>query len=190
MKVIVGLGNPGKAYARTPHNLGFEVVEELSRRHSAEFRFAAKEQADIAECRWGDEAVVLAKPMTFMNLSGQSVREILRNRPAELTDLMVLSDDVNLEIGRIRLRAEGSHGGQNGLRSIIECLGSNGFPRLRVGIRPNHPIDDLSRYVLSIPKPDDAKALREMIGVAADATEVWAREGIKIAANKFNGYAA
>lgn len=187
MKIIVGLGNPGRQYERTPHNAGFEVVEELARRWGGGFSVKRREQADIAETRIGSEAVVLARPLTYMNLSGQAVREILRNRPAEIEDLLVVCDDFNLELGRLRIRDAGSAGGQNGLKSIIGCLGTEAFPRLRVGVAPDRPMGNRSAFVLGKLKPDEREKLDRMVRLAADAAEIWAREGVEAAANRFNG---
>lgn len=187
VKIIIGLGNPGSRYAGTFHNVGFDAVDLLAERWSGSWRESARERAWIAEVRIGSEKVVLSKPATFMNLSGESVRETLRNRPAELSDLLVISDEVHLEIGRLRIRPGGSHGGQNGLRSIINCLGSEEFPRLRIGIRSTRPIDDMAQYVLGRPRPEEAVRLREMIERAADAAEEFVAGGAEAAANKFNG---
>jgi PTH1 family peptidyl-tRNA hydrolase len=190
MKIIIGLGNPGRRYDRTPHNLGFEVVDCLARRHGGAFRPSRGDQAEIAEIRIGPETLVLARPMTWMNLSGQAARELMRNRPAGLPDLLVVSDDVNLPVGRMRIRATGSAGGHNGLKSIIACLGSDGFARLRLGCRPQREIEDLAGYVLGTPPPGDRKMLDAVVEAAADATEFWVREGTEPTANKFNGYDA
>lgn len=187
MKIIVGLGNPGPRYAGTFHNVGFDAVDELARRLGGAWREAPREKAMLAEAQVGSEKVILSKPTTFMNLSGDSVAETLRNRPAGLLDLLVISDDVALEVGRLRVRAGGSHGGQNGLRSIIQRLGGDQFARLRIGIGPNRPIEDLAQYVLSRPRPEDAAKLAKMVDVAADAVEEFIRFGVNSAANKFNG---
>lgn len=187
MKIIVGLGNPGRKYDATPHNLGFEVADRLCRRWGGSFRLCSREQAEVAEVRIGAEPALLVRPVTWMNLSGQAVREIIRNRPVEFSDVVVISDDVNLDCGRLRIRADGSHGGHNGLRSIIECLGSDQFPRIRIGCHPSREIDDLARYVLSVPPPEEKAVLAQMMDVAADAAELWMREGAQAAANKFNG---
>ncbi len=189
MKIIVGLGNPGTRYRATPHNMGFEVADELSRRLTATFRFWNQERAEVAEARIGDEPLLLAKPATWMNLSGISARELMRNRPVQFDGLLVVSDDVNLEIGRLRVRGQGSAGGHNGLRSVIECLGTENFARLRIGVRPQTAIEDLAEYVLRKSPPKDAERFREMIPLAADAALCWAESGAEAAANKFNGAA-
>ena len=124
----------------------------------------------------------------FSWLSGESVRELMRNRPVELSDLLVIDDDVNLDIGRLRIRDRGSHGGHNGLRSVIERLGSPEFARLRTGVRSGAGAEDLARYVLTRPPPEDRGRLEAMVEVAADAAEYWIREGAQAAASRFNGF--
>lgn len=191
MKIIAGLGNPGAKYEGTPHNVGFDAVDLLCDRWRGSWRVSGREMAQTAEVTVDGNKVLLVKPMTFMNLSGQALREIMRNRPVELSDLMVISDEAQLDIGRLRMREMGSAGGHNGLRSLIECLGSDAIPRLRIGIRPQSGISgaDMVRYVLSRPRPEDARRLDSMIEVAADAVECWLRQGLAFATNKFNGYA-
>jgi PTH1 family peptidyl-tRNA hydrolase len=188
MKMIVGLGTPGKKYEATPHNLGFHVLDCLARRWGGSFVKRDRERAEVLETGIAGENVVLAKPLTFMNLSGEAVRELTRNRPLDLSDVLIVSDDFNLEVGRLRIRDKGSHGGHNGLRSIIDCLGGSGFPRLRIGVRPlNRPIHDWTAFVLSSPKPAEREQYAIMVELAADAAEAWLREGAAEAANRFNG---
>lgn len=188
MKIIVGLGNPGRRYRATPHNLGFDVADLLSKRWHAAFTPSTRERADVLEIRVGAEKVIVAKPGTFMNLSGGAVIELLRNRPVEASDLLVVSDDVNLDIGRVRIRRRGSHGGHNGLRSIIESLGSEEFARLRIGVGPEEPVIDLTRYVLSRPRATERIRLEAMTEIAADAVQCWLRDGTAAAESQFNGY--
>lgn len=188
MKMIVGLGNPGKKYDATPHNLGFRVLDLLARRWGGRFARKDRERAEILETGIAGENVLLAKPLTFMNLSGEAVRELMRNRPLEPADVLVVSDDFNLEVGRLRIRDKGSHGGHNGLRSVIDCLGSDGFPRLRIGVRPpNRTIHDWTAFVLSSPRPAEREQYDLMVERAADAAETWLREGTAETANRFNG---
>ena len=187
MKTIVGLGNPGRRYVGTPHNLGFEVVERLAARWDLIWRANARHQAQVAEGRIFDRAVILARPTTFMNLSGQSVASLVRQRELGGEDLLIVADDVNLPIGRLRFRPRGSHGGHNGLRSVIERLGYDAFARLRVGIHPGQEVENLTEHVLSRPPGLDRARLEEMADVAASAAEVWLREGQGIAAERFNG---
>lgn len=187
MKMIVGLGNPGKKYDATPHNLGFRVIDILAARWSGRLALRERERAEVAEVQVGGEPVLLVKPVTFMNLSGEAVRDLMRNRPLGPVDLLVVSDDFNLEVGRLRIREKGSHGGHNGLRSVIDCLGSDAFARLRIGVRPNRPVHDWTAFVLSSPKPDERAQYDLMVRLAADAAEAWLREGTAQAANRYNG---
>src|SRR6266851_3271765 len=130
MKLIVGLGNPGGKFAGYRHNIGFQTLDRFAERHG--FRFTGKQaRAQVARGYLDSEEIVLAKPQTYMNLSGESVKPLLKGSGAKLGDLLVVTDDLDLPLGRMRLRAQGSHGGHNGLRSIIAALGSNEFARLR-----------------------------------------------------------
>ena len=157
MKIIVGLGNPGRRYEATPHNLGFEAVDELARRWALDWRLRERDRMFLAEGRAGGEAVALIKPVTFMNLSGEAVAPFVRQKELGDEGLLVVTDDVNLPIGRIRLRPSGSHGGHNGLRSMIERLGHSEFGRLRIGIQPTWPVDDLVAFVLQRLPPARAR---------------------------------
>jgi peptidyl-tRNA hydrolase, PTH1 family len=187
MKVICGLGNPGERYRLTRHNVGFRVVDLLADRWrltgAGRVRDgAARLEADLPE---PIGQVLLVKPMRFMNLSGGPLRAALRQTDADISrDLLVVADDVDLPLGRIRLRRSGSAGGHNGLRDIIASLRSNEFARLRVGIgRAGETVD----HVLSTFRPGERELADEAIAVAADAAEVWLREGIEAAMNAFNG---
>lgn len=187
MKLIIGLGNPGKRYEATAHNLGFDVVDEVARRWGLTWRAQAAARAEVAEGQVAGVPTLLAKPQTFMNLSGESVGVLARQRPLEADDLLVIVDDVALPIGRLRLRPDGSHGGHNGLRSIIERLGRSDFARLRVGIYSPSHVDDLAEYVLRKLPPLEREQLRDMTEVAADVTEGWVREGSRATADRYNG---
>jgi PTH1 family peptidyl-tRNA hydrolase len=187
MKLIIGLGNPGKRYEATAHNLGFDVVDEVARRWGLTWRAQAAARAEVAEGQVAGVPALLAKPQTFMNLSGESVGVLARQRPLEADDLLVIVDDVALPIGRVRLRPDGSHGGHNGLRSIIERLGRSDFARLRVGIYSPSHVDDLAEYVLRKLPPLEREQLRDMTEVAADVTEGWVREGSRATADRYNG---
>jgi PTH1 family peptidyl-tRNA hydrolase len=187
MKIVIGLGNPGRRYESTAHNLGFDVVDELARRWSLKWHESSREQAWLAEGLIGAQPALLAKPMTFMNLSGQTAATLVRQRELGPDDLLVVTDDVALPIGRLRLRPRGSHGGHNGLRSVIERLGHSDFARLRVGIQPAWEVDDLVEFVLSRLPPLEREQLAEMAGHAADAVECWLREGSAATADRING---
>ena len=190
MKVVTGLGNPGERYRLTRHNVGFRVVDLLADRWGLTGQGRVRDGAARLEVELQDpaERVVLVKPMKFMNLSGGPVRAALRHANAEATaDLLVVTDDVDLPLGRLRLRREGSAGGHNGLRAIIAALGSNEFSRLRVGIgRPGASRGTVD-HVLATFKPAERELADESIATAADAVEVWLRDGIEAAMNEFNG---
>jgi PTH1 family peptidyl-tRNA hydrolase len=186
MKLIVGLGNPGAKYQQTLHNIGFDVVNELARRHQASFD-AAPAEALLAKVRGlGDDTVLLAKPLTFMNLSGRAVGDLQRFYKIEPVDLLIVTDDVNLPAGQLRARRGGSAGGHNGLKSIIELLGTDQFPRLRVGVGRGDPQRDLRDRVLGRAAPDERTILAEATALAADAAEVFVTQGIADVMNRFN----
>ncbi len=185
MKLIVGLGNPGPKYRQTRHNVGFVTVDELARRHEAAFEGAPAE-AMMARLRSFGEPVLLAKPLTFMNLSGFAVGELTRYFRVPLPDVLVVADDANLPLGRLRARARGSDGGHNGLKSIIAQLGTEEFPRLRIGVGRGHPDRDLADHVLSRFDPDEQDDIAAAIGRAADAAEVFVTDGIGQVMNRFN----
>lgn len=185
MKVIVGLGNPGARYRGTYHNIGFDVVDELASRHGVRFGTAPAE-AVAARVRDPLGDVLLVKPLTFMNLSGRAVAELVRFFKVEPADLLVVLDDVNLPVGRLRLRARGSAGGHNGLKSIIESLATDAFPRLRVGVGRGDARRDLADHVLSRIPEEQRDLLREATVLAADAAECVVREGLAVAMNRFN----
>lgn len=187
MKIIVGLGNPGRRYEATAHNLGFRVVDVLARRWGVSLQENKRVKAETGEGTLAGKAAFLVKPLTFMNLSGQAVAPLTRQRELGEDDLLVVTDDVNLPIGRLRIRPRGSHGGHNGLRSIIEQLGHDAFARLRIGIRPSWEVDNLVEFVLSRFPPLEQNQLGEMIDLAADAVEYWVREGAAATAEKYNG---
>lgn len=187
MKILAGLGNPGKRYAGTAHNLGFDVADELARRWSLAFELKKRYNAEVAEGLIAGVAVQLVKPLTFMNRSGESLAPMVRQRDLAPDDLLVIVDDVNLAIGRMRIRPHGSHGGHNGLRSVIERLGNNEFTRLRVGIEPGWEVDNLVDFVLSRMPPLEREQLAEMVSVSADAAESWIKEGSIVTAERYNG---
>jgi PTH1 family peptidyl-tRNA hydrolase len=186
MKLIVGLGNPGPEYEATRHNLGFMLIDRLFERAGGR-RFRDEANAKVAEVTLARERVMLAKPQTFMNLSGNSVRPLLeRYGGGDVANLLVASDEAALPFGMIRVRPGGSAGGQKGLKSIIERLGTQEFARLRLGVRPDHPLTDLSSFVLSpIPKRD-RELLDRVLDRAADAVEVILGEGVERAMALFN----
>jgi PTH1 family peptidyl-tRNA hydrolase len=187
MKVICGLGNPGERYRATRHNVGFRVVDLLADRWGLTGAGRVKEGSARLEVRLPDPIgqVMLVKPMRFMNLSGGALKAALRQTEADpATDLLVVTDDVDLALGRIRLRRSGSAGGHNGLRDIIAALATDEFSRLRVGIGRNGETVD---HVLATFKPGERTLATEAVALAADAVERWLRDGIEAAMNEFNG---
>ncbi|HEX7486844.1 MAG TPA: aminoacyl-tRNA hydrolase [Vicinamibacterales bacterium] len=187
MKLIVGLGNPGRKYRETRHNIGFAVADELARRGSATFESAPAE-ALLARVRTlGPDGTLLLKPLTMMNASGFAVSEIARYFRISVGDILIVADDVNLPLGRLRARPAGSAGGHNGFRSIIEQLGTAEFARLRVGIGRGDPRRDLADYVLGGFDTDERPVVTEAIERAADAGEIFAAEGIERVMSRFNG---
>ncbi len=183
--LIVGLGNPGASYERTRHNLGFMLIDLLARE--------AQTQVKRDECRAligraviDGETVELAKPQTYMNLSGESVNCLLSKPGRGVEKLIVISDDLALPFGSIRLRPKGTHGGQNGLRSIIDCLKTNEFIRLRIGIMPEHPITNAKNFVLENFSKSETETVREVLEKGADAVRTVITDGIEKAMAKFN----
>ena len=185
MKAIVGLGNPGSQYKGTRHNVGFEVVDELASRASIRFE-SAPADALIAKWRRPDEAILLVKPLTFMNLSGQAVGELARYFKIEVADLIVVVDEVHLPLGKLRARKKGSAGGHNGLKSIIAHLGDE-FSRLRVGVGRGGDQRNMADHVLARFEKDEAAEVERMTARAADAAEMFITSGIEAVMNAFNG---
>jgi PTH1 family peptidyl-tRNA hydrolase len=183
MKLIVGLGNPGRKYAGTRHNVGFEVVDALAVRHRLEWESAP---AEALIAKWRSGGALLAKPLTFMNLSGYAVGDLLRYFKVDLADLLVIVDEVQLELGRLRTRGSGSAGGHNGLKSLIEQLGTDQFARLRFGVGRGDARRDLADHVLAMFDKDEQPSVADAIARAADAAEVFVSEGLGPMMNKFN----
>lgn len=186
MRLIVGLGNPGERYRRTRHNVGFMVVDCLATRAGVR-RGREEPEAWFCEADVAGDRVVLAKPLTFMNRSGVAVDRLLSLKSAGPGDLLVVTDDADLELGVLRIRERGSHGGHNGLRSIIEVLGTDELARLRVGVGRDAGQMDLAGYLLSAFPEEDVLMVQETVGRAADAAECLVREGVVAAMNRFNG---
>lgn len=183
--LVVGLGNPGEQYQRTRHNLGFMLVDRLASRFQT--RVSRDEcRSLIGKAEFDSQAVELAKPQTFMNLSGEAVSCLLKKEGRSIERLLVISDDLALPFGVIRLRSKGSHGGQNGLRSIIDRLGTQEFARLRIGIQPDHPISDASRFVLDNFAKGDAVEIEKILDIATEAVETVISRGIDAAMAEFN----
>ena len=185
MKLVVGLGNPGSKYQGTRHNVGFELIDRLARggRNAA---FVRKFDGLLAEIEIDFRRVLLLKPETFMNLSGRSVGQAVRFFKVAPTDLLVVCDDLSLPLGRLRLRPGGSDGGQKGLRDISSHLGTDQFPRLRIGIGDREDID-AADYVLSRFRSSERPVIDDALILASQAVAVWVTQGIEAAMNRFNG---
>jgi PTH1 family peptidyl-tRNA hydrolase len=185
-KLIIGLGNPGKEYERTRHNVGFAVLDEFARRNAISLT-KREHQALVGEGRLGETRVYLMKPLTYMNLSGQSVASFLRLKPLELTEVIVVTDDIALPLGKLRLRAEGSAGGHNGLKSLIQHLHSQSFPRLRFGVGAPRDASVQIDFVLGQFNRREQVEVEEAIDRAVAALETWAdKGGLEQAMQKFN----
>ena len=187
MRLIVGLGNPGREYRETRHNVGFMVVDEIARRHNLTLAMAPSQIPDamIAK-KFGADGLLVAKPLTFMNNSGDAVSALARYYDISIGDLLVVVDEVALPFGRLRARARGSAGGHNGLKSVIARLGTMEFARLRLGVGRGDARRDLADHVLSKFEADEQSALGEFITRAADAAEMFAVEGIERVMNAYN----
>lgn len=186
MKLIVGLGNPGRVYEATRHNIGFSVIKSLGLEYKAVFKRQSREFSQSAKVCINGQNVILAMPLTFMNLSGQSVVALLKKHKVELKDLLVVCDDLDLELGRLKLRPEGSSGGHRGLQSIIDCIGGNNFSRLRVGIGRPGTDKDASDYVLSRFHKNELKLVSDTIKNAAACCECWLSKNTEEVMNMFN----
>lgn len=183
--LVVGLGNPGARYEKTRHNLGFMVIDRLAERLQTSVK-RDECRALIGRGQAAGETVELAKPQTFMNLSGESVSCLLRKDDRSVGKLIVVSDDLALPFGSVRIRPKGSHGGQNGLRSIIDCLKTQEFCRLRIGIAPDRPVSDASSFVLDNFSKSDLKEVDSILDISADAVISIIEDGIEKAMAKFN----
>jgi len=186
MKLVVGLGNPGRKYEGTRHNIGFRVLDEVVSKLAGQKRPKQAFQADIAECQAGEEKLLLLWPQTFMNLSGGSVLAARDFFKLENEDLLVLCDDFNLPLGKLRFRKSGSSGGQKGLEDIIRRLGSYNFVRLRIGIGSPPAHYDTTDFVLGKFTKEEKPTIDEAIWRSVDAVQDWARDGIDRTMGKYN----
>jgi PTH1 family peptidyl-tRNA hydrolase len=187
MKLIVGLGNPGEKYARTRHNIGYRVADAFARRYRISFDTHEKE-AMTGRGRAGGGSVMVAKPLTYMNLSGKAVASLVRSYLDSPADLMVVYDEIDLPLAKLRLRENGSAGTHNGMKSIIEELGTEQFPRLRFGIRADDygPTTDLATYVLSNAPESQEELIEPAIARSVEALFLFARGDLRRAMNEFN----
>lgn len=186
--MIVGLGNPGRKYEQTRHNIGFDAVRSLAGRHGSPAP-SRKFEGEISELRLGGEKVLVLCPHTYMNASGQSVRKAFDFFKLSLEDLLVICDDLNLPCGRVRLRREGSAGGQKGLADVARHLGSDQWARLKIGIGRPPAQWQVTDYVLGKFEPDEHETIQAAVQRAVDATECWVQDGITLAMNRFNASA-
>ncbi len=189
MRLIVGLGNPGRRYSETPHNAGFRVCDRLAERHRLGDE-SRKFQGMFRRGRIGDEDVGVLKPETYMNLSGQAVAEAVRYLPLEGEDIVLVFDDIELPAGKLRIRPGGGHGGHNGTRSVIECLGNRDFPRVRVGVGRPEGQRDPTGHLLSKLRSEERERFEETIVRATEAVETLLDVGVEEAMNRYNGLPA
>ena len=185
LKIVVGLGNPGAEYARTRHNAGFWLADELARRHGGTFRSEGKHQAELARVRIGGEEIWLVKPMTFMNRSGGPVSSVLGFYKFAPTQMLVAHDEIDLPSGTVRLKEAGGHGGHNGLRDIIAAQG-DAFWRLRIGVGHPGAKNEVVDFVLTRAGVDEQRAIDGCIVAGADAIEEMLRSGAQIAMNRLH----
>jgi peptidyl-tRNA hydrolase, PTH1 family len=183
--LIVGLGNPGLRYERTRHNLGFMLIDKLAQKLQTQVR-REECRALIGRASFENQTVELVKPQTFMNLSGESVSCLVKKDDRNIEKLIVISDDLALPFGKIRLRPKGTHGGQNGLRSIIDCLKTQDFIRLRIGIQPDHPVTSASHYVLENFSKSDLAEVENILEDSADAIFAVIKNGVEKAMAQYN----
>ena len=187
MKLLVGLGNPGREYRETRHNVGFMVIDELARRHQLTLSLGPSQVPEtFLAKKYGAEPLLVAKLLTFMNRSGDAVAGLMRYYDIDIGDLLVIVDEVALPFGRLRARLRGSAGGHNGLKSVIERIGTTEFARLRLGVGRGDARRDLADHVLARFEPDEQAALDSFIARAADAAEMFAAEGMLKVMNTYN----
>ena len=184
MKIIVGLGNPGLKYKNTRHNIGFNVIDEIAKKHKCPIKKKAYGGAYGIAKIFGDQ-VLLFKPLTYMNLSGEAVASVCASKLEDRENLLVVTDDADLDLGVLRIKRKGSSGGHNGLKSIIENMGSE-FARLRIGVGRSEFDAELASHVLSLFSRKDSGTLNQTMEKAVECVETWLKTGIKEAMNQFN----
>ncbi len=186
MKLIVGLGNPGKKYTQTRHNIGFMALDSLAQEEQAEFKRKIRFKSLVTELRLASEKLVLVKPQTYMNLSGYAVRSVLKSKGLTPQDLLVVVDDVDLKLGQVRLRERGSSGGHNGLKSISELLQTDDFPRLRLGVCGEKKEQDTADYVLSNFLSSEVETVNEVRDLFKELVHCLIEQGLPQTMNRFN----
>lgn len=185
MKLVAGLGNPGRDYAGTRHNIGFGVIARISDKYNIPLT-GKEHKAVCGKGMIGGEKVILAQPQTFMNLSGECVRSLVDYYKLENEDIIIAYDDIDLEVGQLRIRSKGSAGGHNGIKNIISHLGTNEFPRVKVGVGGKPEGGDLVRHVLGRFSREDEKVIGEVLDVAVEAVETILSDGVEAAMNRYN----
>ncbi len=186
MKLIVGLGNPGKIYLNSRHNIGFSVIRALSQFFKSSFKKDAHTFSLSAKTKFKNQNVILSMPLTFMNLSGMAVGALLKKYKIDLDNLLIVCDDLDLEFGRLKLRPYGSSAGHRGLESIIDYLNADKLPRLRIGIGRPFPQRDAAEYVLSAFNKKEKAQIPEIVNYARDCCQAWVSDGINETMNIFN----
>lgn len=188
MKIIIGLGNPTNKYENTRHNVGFKVIDGIANILGVNFSMENKFKAQIAKGVWDSEQILLVKPQTFMNLSGEAVALIMGYFKVEISQIIIVYDDLSIDLGTLRFRANGSDGGHNGIKSIIQSLGGNkNFARLKVGIGPQPPYMPSEKFVLGEFTSQEILLLNEVVKTSVNAIQCFIKSGISDAQNKFNG---
>lgn len=186
MKLIVGLGNPGSAYSNSRHNIGFMAVKALAAKNKIVLKRGFFSRSLTGRFKSEAKQVILAQPLTFMNLSGSGIKPLVKKHKISLQDLLVICDDIDLDFGVLRLRPAGSSGGHRGLESVIESLGSKEFARLRIGVGRPHEKADAADYVLAPFRKSELKDVREIIEIAVSCAESWITQGISETMNNYN----
>ena len=187
MKVLVGLGNPGRSYEKTRHNIGFRILKNFVKEEGIALRKSLSLEALLGKGEYPQEEIRVVLPQRYMNLSGGVVLRCFKRWHFPLTEMLVLVDDLHLPLGQLRIRPEGSAGGQKGLHSLIASLGTEEFPRLRIGIRPEAPIQESwEEFVLSPFSRKEEAVVEKVIDAAMDCCRVWIEEGIEVCMNRFN----
>ena len=187
VKIIVGLGNPGDKYKNTRHNIGFMVTEALASKYGIDGKHNSKFNALFGKGVIEGQEVIIVQPLTYMNLSGQSVSKVLSWYKSELSELIVIYDDISIDLGKIRFRPSGSAGGHNGIKSIISCCGGDNFDRLKVGIGPNPGEHLWASYVLEKFSEGETEVLKKVIPLCVESLEYYLKTGINSAQNEYNG---
>lgn len=187
MFLVVGLGNYPKEYELTRHNIGFMSLDNIAQKYSTPFKTENKFKADICTINYNGEKIILAKPLTFMNLSGEAIQKISAFYKIQPQNILVVFDDISLDLGKFRFRANGTDGGHNGIKSIINCLSTKDFPRLKIGIGPQPQFMKSESFVLQNFSNEQMPLLNKVVEKSVDAIEAYLKSGINEAQNQFNG---